>query len=186
MGSPQGTARCILCQRMLAASKMRPRVSVRTGISELIAHDDPADYRGIYVARLLERERGELRNLEKQVVESLQTGQILLQKLLDDNGVLACFVDRVAAFGSSWTFILLNLARSSLAALQASVIRMSQQRQETKDRAGNDYRVTPKAALEIHRLHEKIHHHLAQQWDRLAEMQPIQIEILQERANENR
>jgi uncharacterized membrane protein len=161
MRSPQGTARCILCQRMLAASKMLPRVSVRPGISELIAHDDPADYRCIYVARLLERECNELSDLEKQVVESLQTGQILLKKLLDDDRVLACFVDRaadrVAAFGGSWTFILLNLARSSLA-----------------------------AALEIHRLHEKIHHHLAQQWDRLAEMQPIQIEILQERANENR
>lgn len=155
MRSPQGSTRYILCQRMLIASKKRPRVSVRPGMSELVAHDDPADFRGIYVARLLEREIGELSDLEKQVFESVQTGQLLSQKLLDNNGVFASFVDRVAAFGGSWTFILLNLARSSLAALQAPVIMMSQQRQEAKDRAGNDYRVTLKAALEIRRLHEK-------------------------------
>lgn len=123
--------------------------------------------------------------------------------------------DRVATFGGSWTFILsfcavlvlwmvlnvtgilfkpfdvypfilLNLALSSLAALQAPIIMMSQRRQEEKDRlrGENDYQVNLKAELEIRQLHEKIDHQLAHQWERLAEMQQIQIEILEERSNE--
>ena len=60
---------------------------------------------------------------------------------------------------------------------------LSQRRQETKDRlrGENDYRVNLKAELEIRQLHEKIDHQLAHQWEKLAEMQQIQIEMLQER-----
>lgn len=81
-------------------------------------------------------------------------------------------------------FILLNLVLSCVAALQAPVIMMSQGRKEDKDRARaeSDYRVNLKAELEIRQLHEKIDHQLARQWDRLAEMQQIQIEILEEMA----
>ena len=119
--------------------------------------------------------------------------------------------DAVAAFGGSWTFILsfcvviiawmainvtalfarpfdpypfilLNLVLSCLAALQAPVIMMSQQRQEKKDRirAANDYKINLKAELEIRQLHEKIDHQLTSQWERLAEIQELQIEILEE------
>jgi uncharacterized membrane protein len=125
--------------------------------------------------------------------------------------------DKVASFGGSWTFIisftlvliawitvnaiglmvgpfdpypfiLLNLVLSSLAALQAPVIMMSQRRQDTKDRiqAESDYRVNLKAELEIRQLHEKMDHQLAAQWNKLAEMQQIQIELLQERLNDRR
>jgi uncharacterized membrane protein len=85
-------------------------------------------------------------------------------------------------------FILLNLVLSSLAALQAPIIMMSQRRQETKDRmrAENDYRVNLKAELEIRQLHEKMDHQMAQQWEKLAEMQQIQIELLEERLSERR
>lgn len=81
-------------------------------------------------------------------------------------------------------FILLNLVLSCVAALQAPVIMMSQGRKEEKDRARaeSDYRVNLKAELEIRQLHEKIDHQLAKQWDRLAELQQIQIEILEEMA----
>lgn len=120
--------------------------------------------------------------------------------------------DRVAAFGGSWTFILsflavlvlwmalnvvglsadpfdpypfilLNLVLSSLAALQAPVIMMSQRRQEDKDRlrSENDYMVNLRAELEIRQLHEKIDHQMAKQWERLAELQQIQIELLEKR-----
>lgn len=63
---------------------------------------------------------------------------------------------------------------------------MSQRRQDTRDRiqAENDYRVNLKAELEIRQLHEKMDHQLAQQWDKLAELQQIQIELLEERLNE--
>jgi uncharacterized membrane protein len=119
--------------------------------------------------------------------------------------------DRVATFGGSWAFIgmfgavlvvwmivnslvlmgrafdpfpyiLLNLVLSCLAAIQAPVIMMSQNRQEARDRlrAQNDYRVNLKAELEIRQLHEKLDHLLDRQWERFLEIQEIQIEILEE------
>ena len=119
--------------------------------------------------------------------------------------------DAVARFGGSWTFILiftgclilwmslnvsallfrpfdpypfilLNLVLSSVAALQAPVIMMSQRRQETKDRqrSENDYRVNLKAELEIRQLHEKLDHQMAHQWEKLAELQQMQIDMLED------
>ena len=121
--------------------------------------------------------------------------------------------DRLASFGGSWTFIalfgvilfawmafniavvvqaqfdpypfiLLNLVLSSLAAIQAPIIMMSQKRQEVKDRlrSENDYRVNLKAELEIRHLHEKVDHMLTRQWERLAEMQQLQLDIMQDLA----
>ena len=118
--------------------------------------------------------------------------------------------DHLASFGGSWTFIilfgvvlgvwmafnllvpeagrfdvypfiLLNLVLSTLAAIQAPIIMMSQKRQEAKDRlrSQNDYRVNLKAELEIRHLHEKIDHLITRQWQRLAEIQELQIELLQ-------
>jgi uncharacterized membrane protein len=79
-------------------------------------------------------------------------------------------------------FILLNLVLSCLAAIQAPIIMMSQKRQEAKDRlrSENDYRVNLKAELEIRHLHEKLDHLLNRQWERLAEIQQIQLEIMQD------
>jgi len=118
--------------------------------------------------------------------------------------------DLLAAFGGSWSFlivfgvcmsawiavnlratnsfdpypfILLNLVLSCIAAIQAPIIMMSQRRQETRDRerALNDYRVNLKAELEIRHLHDKIDHLISKQWQRLAEIQALQIEIMQGR-----
>ena len=119
--------------------------------------------------------------------------------------------DRIAEFGGSWKFlitfgavivvwiganavllatrafdpypfILLNLVLSCLAAIQAPVIMMSQNRAESRDRlrAENDYKVNLKAELEIRHLHEKIDHLLRRQYNRLFEIQQIQIELLEE------
>ena len=119
--------------------------------------------------------------------------------------------DRVAAFGGSWRFItlfavvlflwiilnsavliirpfdpypfiFLNLILSCLAAIQAPVIMMSQNRQETRDRlhAMRDYQVNLKAELEIRILHQKIDHILSHQWERLVEIQEIQMELINE------
>ena len=81
-----------------------------------------------------------------------------------------------------YPFILLNLLLSCLAAVQAPIIMMSQKRQEAKDRmrALNDYQVNLKAEIEIRHLHEKVDHLLSRQWERLAEIQQFQIEILEE------
>jgi uncharacterized membrane protein len=119
--------------------------------------------------------------------------------------------DGIADFGGSWTFILsfggfilvwvlintvvlivrpfdpypfilLNLFLSCLAAIQAPIIMMSQNRQEARDRlrSENDYRVNLKAELEIRHLHEKLDHLLQHQWERLVEIQQIQIELMNE------
>jgi uncharacterized membrane protein len=119
--------------------------------------------------------------------------------------------DRIAGFGGSWTFlvcfgaflllwiamnsavwllhpldpypfILLNLVLSCLAAIQAPIIMMSQNRQEAKDRlrSQHDYQVNLKAELEIRHLHEKVDHLLSHQWERLVEIQEIQLELLSE------
>ena len=119
--------------------------------------------------------------------------------------------DKIAAFGGSWTFILsfgafmaswiilnvlflanksfdpypfilLNLILSCLAAMQAPIIMMSQNRQEIRDRrrAASDYKVNLKAELEIRHLHEKIDYLLHQQATRLMEVQQIQLEAMQE------
>lgn len=81
-----------------------------------------------------------------------------------------------------YPFILLNLVLSCVAALQAPIIMMSQKRQEAKDRlrSENDYRVNLKAELEIRHLHEKIDHMLTHQWQRLADIQSIQIELMED------
>ena len=81
-----------------------------------------------------------------------------------------------------YPFILLNLILSCLAAVQAPVIMMSQNRAELRDRlrSENDYKINLKAELEIRHLHEKIDHLLRRQYNRLFEIQQIQIELLEE------
>ena len=81
-----------------------------------------------------------------------------------------------------YPFILLNLVLSCLAAIQAPVIMMSQNRVEVKDRLRSqyDYRVNLKAELEIRQLHDKIDHLLSHQWERLVEIQQIQLDLLSE------
>ena len=81
-----------------------------------------------------------------------------------------------------YPFILLNLVLSTLAAIQAPIIMMSQKRQEAKDRlrSQNDYRVNLKAELEIRHLHEKLDHLISRQWQRLAEIQQMQLESMQD------
>jgi uncharacterized membrane protein len=83
-----------------------------------------------------------------------------------------------------YPFILLNLVLSCVAALQAPVIMMSQRRQEAKDRlrSESDYKINLKAELEIRHLHEKLDLHLNRQWERLAAIQRLQVELLEETA----
>ncbi len=92
-------------------------------------------------------------------------------------------VNRGGAGFDPFPFILLNLILSCIAAIQAPIIMMSQRRQETKDRlrSQSDYRVNLKAELEIRHLHEKVDHLISRQWQRLAEIQELQIELMQER-----
>lgn len=79
-----------------------------------------------------------------------------------------------------YPFILLNLILSCLAALQAPVIMMSQNRQEEKDRerARKDYMINLKSELEIRMLHQKLDHLIRHEQEELIEIQKIQIEMM--------
>lgn len=225
---------CHICSQVFPQSKTKPWISVLPGVSDLIDQDSPgwmegkdickpdlARFRRQYVEKILADERGELDNLARQVVDSLEAGDLVSRNPKDEISMNATFgertADKVAEFGGSWAFILsfglalivwiglnvaslfvrpfdpypfilLNLVLSCLAAIQAPVILMSQRRKESKDslRAENDYRVNLKAELEIRQLHEKIDHQLAHQWKKLAELQQIQIELLEEGNDRNR
>jgi len=118
--------------------------------------------------------------------------------------------DVVAEFGGSWTFIftfgaimavwmivnayflktqafdpfpfiLLNLVLSTLAALQAPVIMMSQNRQSEKDRvrAEHDYEINLKAELEIGQIHRTLDEFRDMHWSQLVQVQQKQIEYLE-------
>ncbi len=82
-------------------------------------------------------------------------------------------------------FILLNLILSCLAAIQAPVIMMSQNRQEDKDRkrSKNDYMVNLKSELEIRLLHEKMDHLIMHQQQELLEIQRVQIGMMNDIIN---
>lgn len=81
-----------------------------------------------------------------------------------------------------YPFILLNLILSLVAGLQAPVIMMSQNRQETKDRirSEHDYEVNLKAELEIEQLHAKMDQLRETQWNELVELQQRQIAMLEQ------
>ena len=224
--SPTGT--CQICGKTFPARELIAAPLIRTNILNTIRADHPdwsptsricqkdlARYRGQYVHSLLVSEKGELSELEHEVLNSLQTHQTLAADIDSDYeeqwNLGQRLADRIATFGGSWTFlicfsvfiviwimmnslvlywrpvdpfpfILLNLLLSCLAAIQAPVIMMSQNRQEAKDRlrARNDYQVNLKAELEIRQLHEKIDHLLSHQWERMIEIQEVQLDLLNE------
>jgi len=128
---------------------------------------------------------------DEQVFNEEANGHTFTQRL----------ADKVAEFGGSWTFIisfivmiilwiwanvyflsnkgfdpypfiLLNLILSCVAALQAPLIMMSQNRQEEKDRerARKDYMVNLKSELEIRVLHEKVDHIVLHQHKEIVEL----------------
>lgn len=139
--------------------------------------------------------------LSENIQEELETSATLGQRV----------ADKVAAFGGSWAFIitffsfimlwmavniwvfttkpfdpypfiLLNLILSCLAAIQAPIIMMSQNRQEQKDRlrGEHDYKINLKAELEIKLLSEKMDHLLIHQNKKLLEIQEVQIDYLED------
>jgi uncharacterized membrane protein len=136
-------------------------------------------------------------NVDAQFQKKLSLGERLADRIADFGGSWT-FISLFAGFILIWIvintivllvrpfdpypFILLNLLLSCLAAVQAPIIIMSQNRQEARDRlrSENDYRVNLKAELEIRQLHEKLDHLLQHQWERLVEIQQIQIELMNE------
>lgn len=171
-------------------------------------------YREKYIQNIMEEQLGELSNLDRTVLKSINDQTLLSDDVDEDQSgdtLGQRVADKVASFGGSWTFIisflffllcwiafntfwlankgfdpypfiLLNLILSCLAALQAPVIMMSQNRQEEKDRerSKQDYMINLKSELEIRLLHEKIDHLIIHQQKELLEMQQIQMDMMNE------
>ena len=226
--TPSESRSCQVCGKDASKADLIAASSVRPVVVDLIRKDYPGwsddgficvddlnRFRYDYVRSLIETERGELSDLEKEVIDSLASHEILSMHVDQEYDSTLTFgqrlSDRIASFGGSWKFIiiffcililwtsvntlilafkpfdpypfiLLNLILSCLAAIQAPIIMMSQNRQEAKDRlrASHDYQVNLKAELEIRQLHQKLDHLLSRQWERLVEIQEVQIELLNE------
>lgn len=147
------------------------------------------------VARSIRRHNALSQDIEKEFQKELTFGEKIADKVAEVGGSWR-FIFGFLAFIALWIivnliflaagafdpfpFILLNLALSCIAALQAPVIMMSQKRQEERDRlrAQMDYKVNLKAELEIQHLHEKLDLLLKHQWGRLMEIQRMQVEML--------
>lgn len=141
------------------------------------------------------------KNVNVEFYQKLTLGQRLADKLADYAGswrFIVLFMGLVLMWiiinsiviivwrpFDPYPFILLNLVLSCIAAIQAPVIMMSQNRQEAKDRlrSEHDYMVNLKAELEIRHLHDKLDHLIVNQWQRLLEIQEIQVELMEEMAN---
>lgn len=167
--------------------------------------------------RVLRREWDQLSARERRVIEAILARTSAVRdtsvELYEARSFGERMADRIAAFGGSWTFILLflgmllmwafvntellgprreafdpypyvflNLLLSMLAALQAPVIMMSQNRQGARDRleAAHDYEVNLKAELEIRELREAVDTLRERQWADLVALQQQQIELLEE------
>lgn len=81
-----------------------------------------------------------------------------------------------------YPFIFLNLILSTIAAIQAPLIMMSQNRKEEKDRqrAINDYLVNLKSEIEVRNLHQKLDLLISDQMKTLFEIQKMQIDVMEE------
>ena len=217
---------CVICGESFPRRELVPCGAIRESVANQILGDHrtwgPDDFickhdliksGAGYVHFLLESEKGELSNLEQEVLRSIRDHELLVMNVDKEFEKSWSFAERladgIARFGGSWTFILcfgaflalwivintlvlsfhrpdpypfilLNLILSCLAAIQAPVIMMSQNRQETKDRlrSQHDYQINLKAELEIRHLHDKLDHLLSHQWDRLVQIQEVQLDLL--------
>lgn len=188
---PECSSDDFICQRDLTQYRMQ--------YVQSILHMEQGEVSNLEYEVLNSMKQHELisKNVEGQLEQKWTFGERLADKIATFGGswaFLICFSAFLAVWilvntvvmvkhpADPYPFILLNLMLSCLAAIQAPIIMMSQNRQEAKDRmrSENDYQVNLKAELEIRHLHEKIDHLLMHQWDRLAKIQEIQLDLLSE------
>lgn len=188
---PECSSDDFICQRDLTQYRMQ--------YVQSILHTEQGEVSNLEYEVLNSMKQHELisKNVEGQLEQKWTFGERLADKIATFGGswaFLICFSAFLAVWilvntvvmvkhpADPYPFILLNLMLSCLAAIQAPIIMMSQNRQEAKDRmrSENDYQVNLKAELEIRHLHEKIDHLLMHQWDRLAKIQEIQLDLLSE------
>lgn len=145
-------------------------------------------FKVLFAEQILKLDNPILSKSEQEILYSIGSNDVLSRPPEEDDSAITFgqrMADKIARFGGSWKFIisfgvvcmiwmsinilslkafdpypfiLLNLVLSCVAALQAPLIMMSQNRKEEKDRrrSENDYKINLKAELEIQQLHEKI------------------------------
>jgi len=152
-------------------------------------------------AKKVARHIAEGKHIARNVTKDFEAGTTLGQRAADavaSFGGSWTFVGLFAAIMLAWVglnafllagrgrtfdpypYILLNLFLSMLAAIQAPIILMSQNRQSEKDRisAGHDYEVNLKSELDIMQLHEKVDLLREKQWEELLALQKEQLHLL--------
>lgn len=149
------------------------------------------------VEESINEEKSIVENLSNPPSETISRGQDIADKVASFGGswkfiiifgaiVTAWIIFNILAVGvlkfDPFPFILMNLVLSCIAALQAPVIMMSQNRKEEKDRkrAENDYLVNLKAEMEIRSLHQKIDLLLEEQIKTLFDSQNRQLEMIKQ------
>ena len=210
-GQKRPESQKVLGERLRQAMVERILVDVPTWDGSVTCHPDLQKYRIKLLREKIESQRGTMENLDASVLERMEQNQLVARNLAQQAPKLGARVaDTVASFGGSWKFlgnfaavillwigansallsgafdpypfILLNLVLSCLAAVQAPIIMMSQNRHAARDRerAEHDYEINLKAELEVQLLHEKLDHLLLGEWQRLLEIQALQTEMLEE------
>lgn len=151
------------------------------------------------VAEAMQEQELISQNLLHPPRETFSRGQLVADKVASFGGswtfiisfgvVLACWITMNVILAAQafdpYPFILLNLVLSCIAAIQAPVIMMSQNRKEEKDRkrAENDYLVNLKAEIEVRNLHQKMNLLMEEQFKTLLEIQHYQTQLLEEMAS---
>jgi uncharacterized membrane protein len=163
--------------------------------SDATSWDERAPLIQAEVREKIRRREPIAKNVEAIHEQQLSFGQRLSDKIADIAGswtfilgfgaVLVIWVSlnslALLHHWDAYPYILLNLMLSMLAAIQAPVILMSQNREESRDRirAEHDYEVNLKAELEIEDLRNKLDELRERQWGELMDIQRQQLELLQ-------
>ena len=228
MKKPVITVQCQISKKTIPEDLATQGFAIRPTILELIlkkcpdftedsyiSDDELQKFKTEHVRILLEKDRGRLSEIEKQVADNITKHTFMSKDFTEEEEDTITFgerlSDKIAEFGGSWKFILsfvgfmfiwitanviilsskafdpypfilLNLILSCIAALQAPIILMSQQRSYVKDtrRAINDFQVNLKSEIEIRHLHEKMDHLITTQIQHIHELQELQLEILED------
>lgn len=209
---------CVICEKKFSSADLFPNALLRDNLFKYLTEKSPkvtregyicyADYRHYnaeHYQELLQKKKGELSQLEQEVIDSLREHEFISenanQQFDERLSVGERIADKLASFGGSWgfiltflivlvvwiainisellaspfdpfPFILLNLTLSTIAAFQAPVILMSQNRQNAKDRikSDQDYQVNLKAELQIRQLNSRFDIFMKHHWQTMNEI----------------
>lgn len=224
---------CQICNKEYNIGDLYPADLLRTSLvqhitlhypnwspSGFICSTDLERLRVQHIQQMMEEDRGELSQLDADVLRSIREHEILSENInkeyIRNQSFSEKLADRIALFAGSWGFItffimtillwivvnglnffgyafdpfpyiLLNLTLSCVAALQAPVILMSQNRQAARERLKADYEygINLKAELQIRQINSKLDQLMRNQWKRLLEIQQVQIDLAEQLLEKN-